>query len=104
MDNVRDRARKYERSFARKVGGRTQLASGALPSVFKKGDVVTKTLLVDTKLTTAKSYGITCRLWEKLRREAWHQKREPAIVIRFETKNLELCVVSTQFLKEKGIL
>lgn len=88
----RQRSQISERELASRVGGRVQPASGALPVVGLKGDVVTSKFLIDDKVTAKGSFSVSLALWRKLRSQAFHTRKLPAISINFDG-NLRLFVI-----------
>lgn len=96
--STKARSRKSEARCARFVGGRTQPASGALPVAAFKGDVKSAKFLIDDKTTNRKSYSIAVKLWQKLVREAFINRRSPALRIEF-TDGPTLYVVGEDIFK-----
>jgi len=71
--------RRKEKDLARKTGGDLQPGSGCFPG--KGGDVRTPRFLIEHKFTTALSYAITIKTLRKIKREAEHQLKTPALVL-----------------------
>ena len=70
-----------ERSLAKKDGAKLQPNSGR---GYRKGDAIWRGHLVDYK-EYAKSYSITQKNWEKMRRDAWGEGRlAPCVSIQFD--------------------
>jgi len=91
----KERSKRSEKLLAKAVGGRVQLASGALPIARFKGDVITPRFLLEDKTTRQRSFRITPELWNKIAKQAFCAgHREPVIHIRFEDADLEVYVVS----------
>ena len=75
---VKRKSDRQERRTAKEFGGRTQIASGALPGM--KGDVRTgervagklndNDFLIENKYTEAPSYKLTLATWDKIAKEA----------------------------------
>jgi hypothetical protein len=80
----RGRSQKSEKELAKRLGGRVQPASGALPVKSLKGDVVTPDWLIDDKATLRTSYSIGLKAWRKIRKQAWAMKRMACIHVNFE--------------------
>lgn len=76
--------REREKPLAKELGGRVQLASGALPQARNKGDVKTDLLLVDSKCTDAKSYNLRLKDIDKIIKEALAINKIPVMAIQFE--------------------
>lgn len=79
-------SQKQERSFAKKIGGRSVPASGAFWS--RKGDVRSDDLLVEAKMTDKASFSIKKSIWEKIRREALLDGRIPVLAVQIQNRNL----------------
>jgi hypothetical protein len=60
-----------------------QPASGAIDRFDLKADVKTDKFLVDDKVTDAKSFSVTMKLWRKLSSEAWANKKRPVLRVNF---------------------
>ena len=82
----RQRSRLSEKELAKKVGGRVQIASGAMPVASMKGDVKTKVFLIDDKTTGAKSYSLKLADFRKIRKQAFQANRRPAMRVHFENE------------------
>jgi hypothetical protein len=80
----RQRSKISEKHLAKQLGGRVQIASGALPVASLKGDVKTKTFLIDDKTTGAKSYSLKLDDFRKMRKQAFQANRRPAMCVNFE--------------------
>jgi Holliday junction resolvase len=77
------RSRKQEREVARRLGGKTTLASGALS---EKGDVRLKGVVrIECKTTMAKSFSVTKEMIEKIEHAALSAGELPAVVVEFIT-------------------
>jgi len=92
----RQRSRISERELAKKVGGRVQPASGALPVAALKGDVITERFMFDDKTTLAKSFSVTEEVLVKLERDAFRARRMAALRVRFEHSGRSFFVISEQ--------
>lgn len=90
----RQRSRISERELARKVGGRVQPASGALPVAGLKGDVVTEQMMFDDKTTLAKSFSVADDLMVKLDRDAFRARKMGVLRVHFEKTGRSVFVVS----------
>lgn len=76
-----DRSRKQEKEVARRIGGNTTLASGALA---EKGDVRLKGVArIECKTTMNKSFSVTREMVEKIENAALSAGELPALVIEF---------------------
>ena len=73
--NNRKRSQKSENTAAAEIGGRRQIASGAL--VGMKGDVKSDTFLLEDKFTDAASYSLKLDLLKKAEQEAFQSRRKP---------------------------
>lgn len=80
----KQRSLRSENELAKTFGGRRQPASGALPVASLKGDVKTKTFLFDDKVTGAKSFSVTIKDWNKLRKQAFQARRTPVLRVNFD--------------------
>lgn len=49
-----------------------------------KGDIHTADLHVEVKHTTAQSFAVSRKLWDKVRRQALRSMKDPALMIEFE--------------------
>lgn len=79
-----NRARKQEAEVAKRVGGRTTPASGALDV---KGDVRVKSVArIECKTTCAKSFSVTREMVEKIESAAITSGELPALVVEFISK------------------
>lgn len=77
------RSKFSEKRAAQVFRGRLQPASGAINQFNLKADVKSDRFLVDDKTTIHASYSVTTKLWKKLHREAWMNRRRPAMRIEF---------------------
>lgn len=73
----------HERSLAKKLSGKRQLASGATAK--EKGDVKTPDVLYDSKETVDSRITITAEILAKITYEARQVNRFPALVLTLET-------------------
>lgn len=90
----RERSRRSEKQLAERAKGRVQPASGALPVLRFKGDVITDKLLFDDKTTQAESFSVKLATYEKLKKEAWFNGERMAVVrVRFEQEDKALYVI-----------
>ena len=62
MDNKK-LSNKHEQYIAKVLGGKTQIASGAIPLVGMKGDVVTKDFLIECKATDKPYYNLKRKVY-----------------------------------------
>ena len=76
--------RDFERSLARKHGGRVQPGSGSGP--VNVGDVRTKHRLMEAKHTTKASFVLKLADLEKIERRAAREGRKPVFAISFSGK------------------
>ena len=76
------KARKLEKKLAKRLGGRTQPASGATP--FAKGDIKLKNLLVEVKQTGKSRFTLTLKLFKKIRREAQEERKTPMMILEIQ--------------------
>ena len=77
------RSKISEKRAAEVFGGRLQPASGAINVASLKGDVKSRQFLVDDKTTKHGSYSISVALWRKLQKEAFMNRRQPAMRVEF---------------------
>jgi hypothetical protein len=75
MKTWRKKEKRDEKDFQ---GRRT---SGSGKNWYAKGDVKTKTFLIENKTTKHLSYSISSKLWDKIRREALMSQRIPLLSI-----------------------
>lgn len=80
----RNRSKRSEKSLAKKLGGRVQPASGALPVASLKGDVVTDRFCVDDKTTLSASFSVKVADIRKIERQAFQMRRLPVMSVQFE--------------------
>ena len=81
MDNKK-LSNKHEQYIAKVLGGKTQIASGAIPLVGMKGDVVTKDFLIECKATAKSYFNLKRKVVEKIEKEALKCGRVPLLAIR----------------------
>jgi hypothetical protein len=74
-------AKRQEQKMASRLGGRRQLASGAMPG--HRGDVLTDEWLGEVKFTAARSFRLTLRALRKIEKEAASIGRQPFFAIEF---------------------
>lgn len=90
------KGRKIEKPLAKRLGGKVQLNSGALPQAGSKGDVKTENELYDSKYTAAESYLLTTKTLNKIEQEALAQQRTPVLSIEFGSNNKRYMVMREQ--------
>lgn len=73
---------KHEKDIAEAFNGRVQIASGAIPLVGMKGDVVSPDYLIECKATTKTFYSLKRKVVEKIEKEALKCGRTPILAIR----------------------
>lgn len=73
---------KHEKDIAEIFSGRTQIASGAIPLVGMKGDVISPDYLIECKATTKTFYVLKRKVVEKIEKEALKCGRVPILAIR----------------------
>src|ERR1051326_5881041 len=87
----KQRSNRSEKRCAAIHSGKRQPASGALPVAAFKGDVKSRTYLIDDKTTNAKSFSLNSATFKKLRREAFMNNR--IAMMRIEFPDITLCVL-----------
>lgn len=102
--STKRRSKFSERRAAAIIGGKVQPASGAINRFDLKGDVKSKHFLVDDKTTTLGSYSISVKLWRKLTREAFMNKRAPLVRVEFTDGPSLYIIDETTFMKLKDAL
>ncbi len=80
-----------ERRTARDIGGKTTPGSGSQWRA--KGDVKSRTLLVERKDTIYKSFGVSLDILDKIAIEANQADRDPVLVIGLDHGRREYAVV-----------
>lgn len=95
----RKRSKISEKDLARKLGGRVQVASGAMPVASLKGDVKTKHFLLDDKTTGAKSYSLRLEDFRKIRKQAFQANRRPAMRVNYEGEIAVYVIEERDFIK-----
>lgn len=98
------RAKVQEKELAKRVGGRTTMASGSLS---EKGDVrLRRVLRIEAKTTKHKSFSVTLEMVEKIEDAALAADELPVIVVEFNDgmgrKVKEVAVVPVYVLNELG--
>lgn len=78
-----------EKAAALRFGGRRQIASGAL--AHSKGDIRTAEYLIEDKITAARSYSITRKVWDKIAVEALNVGKTPLLRVTIDGKTLVVC-------------
>lgn len=78
----RDRATRQEEAAAARYGGRVKPGSGSHP--LSKGDVQTRSFLMEMKTTIHGSLSVKAEWLEKISREAAGEARLPALEIKLE--------------------
>ena len=78
-------SQKHEKRLAKKVGGTRTAASGAFWS--RKGDVRSKELLIEHKLTGKKQVTIKSEVLKKITREAILDNRIPVLGLHLDGEN-----------------
>lgn len=86
MDNKK-LSNKHEQDIADFFGGRTQIASGAIPLVGMKGDVVTPSACIECKATKKNFYVLKKKVVKKIEMEALKCNRIPLLAIRVLNKD-----------------
>lgn len=87
-----------ERRQAKKDGAEVVKNSGRGQ---RKGDARRDNLLIDYKYTSAGSFSINLKAFEKHEKDAWHEGYEPCIVPVFETSNgRTLAILDWNYVKE----
>lgn len=76
----RDRATKQEKEAAKRYGGRTKPGSGSSP--LSKGDVQTRSFLMEMKGTIHQSLSVKAEWLIKISKEAAFEGRHPALEIK----------------------
>lgn len=90
----------WEDDVAEAIGGDLVKASGATD--YHKGDVKSRTFLVDAKHTESAGYSVSESFWRELSTWARNEGREPAIAIRVESPDThEIAVVGEMSYAER---
>lgn len=84
---------KHEKDIAEIFNGRTQIASGAIPLVGMKGDVISPDYLIECKATEKTFYALKRKVVEKIEKEALKCGRVPILAIRISNADYILCRV-----------
>jgi len=79
-----EKGRRYEKKLAKKLGGRAQPASGALP--FFKEDIELGKFLIQVKRTDKKQYTLKAKDLKDLVRHAVKIGKEPVMIIFMDGK------------------
>lgn len=95
------KSNKQEKEFAKAVGGRVQIASGAL--WHSPSDVRSEKYLIECKTTAKASFAITQKHWEKIQNEALHDGlRIPILNVQLLDGSIDLIVMSKDDFLELG--
>lgn len=99
-----DRSKVQEKELAKRIGGKTTIASGAK---YEKGDVRKKRVVrIEAKTTKNKSFSVTLDMVRKIEEAALASDEMPILVIEFITEGgkpiAELAVVPTYVLDTLG--
>lgn len=73
---------KHEKDIANALKGRVQIASGAIPLVGMKGDIISASYCVECKATLKNYYILKRKIVEKIEKEALKCFRVPLLAIR----------------------
>lgn len=73
--------RKAEKKAGKRLGARVIPGSGTIPSL--KGDLSTKSFLIESKATTKKSLSVKLDWLRKIDQEALEEGRDPALLVQF---------------------
>lgn len=96
----RDAWKVWEDDVAEALNGDKVKASGMTDGY--KGDVKTRTFLIDAKETASDGYAVTESFWKELSAWARNEGREPAIAIRLGSEHVyEVAVVSEMSYAER---
>lgn len=75
----RKTSQQQEKSLAKKIGGKVQIASGALSSF--KGDVVHEKYLIEAKYSDSNEYRLALQTWNKIKKEAHEVDKMPLLEV-----------------------
>lgn len=89
--NKRKLSNKHEQDIADFFGGITQIASGAIPLVGMKGDVITSSTCIECKATEKDYYILKKKIVKKIEVEALKCNRIPLLAIRVQGRDYILC-------------
>lgn len=89
MNPQKQKSKRQEKRVAKKVDGRTTVASGAVP--FDKGDVSSESFLIECKTTDKKSYSLKNEIFEKIAREAVNVGKIPLMAIEINGAEYIVC-------------
>lgn len=73
---------KHEKDIAEALNGKVQIASGAIPLVGMKGDIISPTYCIECKATLKNYYILKRKIVEKIEKEALKCGRVPLLAIR----------------------
>lgn len=87
---VKEKSQKQEQRTAKQLGGRTQIASGAIWAM--KADVRTDEFLIENKYTDTNFYTLNVATWEKIFKEATNDNlRVPLMQIDIKDRYCIVC-------------
>ena len=73
---------KHEKDIAEALNGKVQIASGAIPLVGMKGDIISPVYVIECKATLKDYYILKRKIVEKIEKEALKCGRVPLLAIR----------------------
>lgn len=82
---IGDAGRLSETRLAKDIGAQLRPASGAVEGI--KGDMITKTHLIEAKSTTGRSISVQHAWLGKITKEARDQNKRPALALSFTNEN-----------------
>lgn len=87
VSKLRKKSEKQEARTAQQLGGRTQIASGAIWTM--KADVRTEQFLVENKFTDSNYYSLKRAIWDKIEHEALNDSlRTPMMQIDIQDNSI----------------
>ncbi len=93
MQDIRTKSKKQEKRVAKEIGGKVQVASGAM--WHSKADVRLDKFLIECKTTEKPFYSLTLKVWDKIAQEALRDgMRAPLMQIDLEDGKSSVCVIS----------
>ena len=97
--SVKKRSQLSEREAAKEIGGRVQIASGAIRGM--KGDVKSAEFLLEDKFTDRASYSLALETLRKIEREAYQVKKKALLRVTIQGHTYYVLPKLT-FLRMKG--